>query len=51
MPGANGFDVAKRIRELERNYGMSLQSQHSIVGMAAEINDRKQFPVSLDFSV
>lgn len=24
MPGANGFDVAQRIRELERNYGMSL---------------------------
>lgn len=41
MPGANGFEVAQRIRELERNYGLSLQNQHSIVGMAGEINDRK----------
>lgn len=41
MPGVNGYDASRKIRELENNFNLQNDERHFICGISAEVTECK----------
>ncbi len=41
MPGVNGYEASRKIREMENHFNLQIEDRHFICGISAEVTECK----------